>query len=103
MSVNTMRNIYFNYLDSTKEDSDEIIGGFGIGSKVALAYTHTFYIDTIYDGILYHYIFSKQANGIPAGELLYTEETTECNGTTVKVPIKSDDFYNFKNAINQAT
>lgn len=27
MSPDTMNNIYFNYLDSTKEDSDEVIGG----------------------------------------------------------------------------
>jgi len=72
---------------------------FGLGSKSALAYTHTFFIDTIWDGVLYHYMFSKQSNGIPAGELMYTEETTECNGTTIKVPIKSADVYEFHVAI----
>lgn len=102
MSPDVMRNIFFNYLDSTKEDSDEVIGGWGIGSKSPLAYTHTFYIDTIVDGTLYHYIFSKQANGIPAGELLFEEKTTDCNGTTVTVPIKQgDDYYNFMSAIKR--
>lgn len=99
MSPETMTNIYFNYLDSTKETDNEVLGCFGVGSKVALAYTHTFFIDTIWDGILYHYMFSKQANGIPAGELMYTEETTECNGTTIKVPIKNTDVYEFHIAI----
>lgn len=97
MSPDTMKNIYFNYLDSTKELSDDFIGSFGIGGKVALAYTHTFYIDTIFDGILYHYIFTKQSNGIPVGELLFSEFTEECNGTSIKVPIKNGDestFYN---------
>lgn len=97
MSPDTMKNIYFNYLDSTKELSDDFIGNFGIGGKVALAYTHTFYIDTIFDGILYHYIFTKQSNGIPVGELLFSEFTEECNGTSIKVPIKNGDestFYN---------
>ena len=99
MSPETMTNIYFNYLDSTKETDNEVLGCFGVGSKVALAYTHTFFIDTIWDGILYHYMFSKQANGIPAGELMYSEETSECNGTTIKVPIKNADVYEFHIAI----
>lgn len=100
MSPDIMNNIYFNYLDSTKELSNSVIGCYGIGSKVALAYTHTFFIDTIWNGILYHYMFSKQSNGIPAGELLYTEVTDECNGTTIKVPIKESDCNEFHNAIN---
>jgi hypothetical protein len=99
MSPETMTNIYFNYLDSTKENSNECIGMWGLGSKSALAYTHTFFIDTIWDGTLYHYMFSKQSNGIPAGELMYTEETTECNGTTIKIPIKKADVYTFFCAI----
>lgn len=103
MNPDTMRNIFFNYLDSTKEDSDETIGGWGIGSKSPLAYTHTFYIDTIVDGVLYHYIFSKQANGIPAGELLFEESTEECNGTTITVPVKGGkgDMMLFMNAIKK--
>jgi len=72
---------------------------FGLGSKSALAYTHTFFIDTIWDNTLYHYMFSKQSNGIPAGELMYTEKTTECNGTTIKIPIKKADVYTFHNAL----
>jgi len=99
MSPKTVQDIYFNYLDSTKEDSNDVAGMFGLGSKSALAYTHTFYIDTIYNGILYHYIFSKQANGIPVGELLFDEPTEECNGTTVKIPIKDGDEILFARAI----
>lgn len=91
MSPKTMQTIYFNYLDSTKEESDDVIGAFGIGGKSALAYTHTFYIDTIFDNKLYHYIFTKQSSGIPAGELLYTEDIVAHNGTTIKIPIKNGD------------
>lgn len=99
MSPDVMNNIYFNYLDSTKEDTNDFIGSFGVGGKVALAYTHTFYIDTISDGVLYYYIFSKQSNGIPAGELLFDEKTDECNGTTIKIPINRYDVSLFNNAI----
>lgn len=99
MSPETMTSIYFNYLDSTKEDSDDLIGAFGLGSKSALAYTHSFRIDTTFDGILYHYLFSKQSNGIPCGELLFSEPTNKCNGTKILIPVKIGDIYLFKDAI----
>ena len=90
LSPERMMNIYFNYLDSTKEDTDDEIGGFGIGSKSALSYTHTFYIDTVYMGISYKYIMSKDAEGIPQGQLLYKSEYDETleNGTTIKIQLK---------------
>lgn len=90
LSPERMKNIYFNYLDSTKEGTDDEIGGFGIGSKSALSYTHTFYIDTVYMGVSYKYIMSKNAEGIPQGQLLYVsdyDETLE-NGTTIKIKLK---------------
>ena len=100
MSPEVMENIYFNYLDSTKEDTNDVHGAFGIGSKSALAYHHTFFINTVVDGIEYKYMFSKQSNGIPAGELLSQSNVDSSNGTTIIVPIKTkDDLYNFfKNA-----
>ena len=101
MSPETMKNIYFNYLDSTKEDSDDIIGCFGIGSKSALAYTHTFYINTTYSGKLYRYIFTKQSNGIPAGELLMVEDTEEVNGTSIRIPLKKEDVYSFHRELSK--
>jgi hypothetical protein len=101
MSPDLMKDVYFNYLNSTKENTNRFNGCWGLGSKSALAYTHTMFIDTIYDSILYHYIFSKQANGIPAGELLYTEVTDKCNGTTIKIPIKPGDEILFRSAIQR--
>lgn len=89
MSPEVMETIYFNYLDSTKENSNDVHGAFGIGSKSALAYHHTFFINTIVNGIEYKYMFSKQANGIPAGELLSESNTTESNGTTIIIPVKT--------------
>lgn len=97
LSPERMENIYFNYLDSTKEDTDDEIGGFGIGSKSALSYTHTFYIDTVYMGISYKYIMSKDEEGIPQGQLLYIsdyDETLE-NGTTIKIKLKENIDINY--------
>ena len=101
MSPETMETIYFNYLSSTKEDSNLLIGAFGMGSKSSLAYHHTFFITTIYDGIKYEYMFSKQADGVPAGELLKQSPTTDCNGTTITIPVKTyQDYVAFSVAID---
>jgi len=95
MSVETMFNIYKNYGRSTKENSNDYTGMFGLGSKSPLCYTHTFFIDTIFDGILYHYMFYKGFSGKPELDPMYNEETTECNGTTIRIPIKKSDVYTF--------
>jgi len=102
MSPQIMESIYFNYLDSTKEETNEVIGCFGLGSKSALAYHHTFFINTIFEGIEYKYMFSKQSNGIPAGELLSEAPTDKCNGTTITIPIKTEsDASYFHNAAKE--
>lgn len=91
LSPERMHNIYFNYLSSTKESTNDLIGGFGIGSKSALAYTHTFFINTTFNKTHYKYIMSKQENGIPAGQLLHKEETDKLNGTEIVIPIKTKE------------
>lgn len=91
MSPERMREIYFNYLSSTKEDTDDEIGGFGIGAKSALAYTHTFFIDTVYMNKEYNYIMSFDSTGYPIGRLLASKDTIKDNGTCIRVPIKNNN------------
>ena len=95
LSRERMENIYFNYLDSTKEANNDEIGGFGIGAKSALSYADAFHIITVYNGVKYHYIMSKDEFNIPQGELLLEEPTDLDNGTLIKVPIYSSDKYSF--------
>ena len=54
-----MMKIYMNYFSSTKRSDNALIGGFGLGSKSPLSYTDYFYINTIYNGLKYEYIFSR--------------------------------------------
>lgn len=98
MSPERMTHVFFNYLDSTKEDTNKEIGGFGIGAKSALSYVNTFYIDTIYKGIKYNYIMTKDDFDIPQGQLLFTSSTTENNGTLIRIPINNNDHHKFVRA-----
>lgn len=100
LSPQRMTHIYFNYLDSTKEENNDEIGGFGIGAKSALSYTHTFFITTVYNNVEYQYIMSKNKVGIPIGQLLSKKENcNKDNGTLIKIPIKENDVSIFNSEI----
>ena len=114
-------NIYMNYFSSTKRSDNLQIGGFGIGSKTPLAYTDIFYITTIYEGLMYEYIFHKGETKPMLDSLhgwdedmipyeYYDSETgkieerfkstrvpigiptTERNGTTIKIQIEDNSY-----------
>lgn len=88
LSPERIKKIYMKYFTSTKRDTNDQIGGFGLGSKTPLAYQDYFFITTIFDGIKYSYLFSKGIK-LPTLDLLLQEETTEHNGTEIKIIIKN--------------
>lgn len=102
MSTERIANIYMKYFTSTKRGDNTQIGAWGLGSKTPLAYADMFYITTIFDNIKYEYIFHK-GESKPTLELLNQEETTEHNGTTIKIVIEGsrDVGYDSRNDTNK--
>lgn len=101
LSPERIKNVYMNYLSSTKRDTNEQIGGWGLGSKTPLSYTSYFYITTIFDKIKYSYILSKTGQK-PSLDLLSEDNTEERNGTEIKIYIKNyKDLLQFKKELNQ--
>lgn len=99
ISTDRFNNIYRKLLESTKENSNDLIGGWGLGSKLPLAYREDFYLTTRFDGIEYSYlIFMNGETGCPDTTLLSEQSTDLCNGSIVKVYIESDDLYKFQKA-----
>lgn len=95
MSPDRVENIYGNYFKSTKRQTNDQIGGFGLGGKTPLAYTSSFFLITRFDGIEYTYsVF--EGNETPAFELLSQSSTTLSNGTEVKIPVKESDVNEFE-------
>lgn len=95
MSPDRVSKIYGVYFKTTKRDTNNQIGGFGIGGKTPLAYTNSFYIITRYEGIEYVYnIYIDKKR--PAIELMLQTSTDKPNGTTVKVPIEANDSHLFE-------
>lgn len=90
LSPDRIDKIFMNYFSSTKRDTNDLIGGFGLGSKSPLSYQDHFYIFTNFDSIRYQYIYSKGEER-PELDLLTSDETTERNGTEIRIYIKEEN------------
>ena len=99
LSESRVVDVFANYLKSTKESSNNVIGAFGIGSKSGLSYTDIVYIRTRYNGFEYLYFLRKGENG-PRLDFVNKEPTLERNGTQIKIYIKSVKRYSWE---SQAT
>ena len=102
MSKQFMQDIYFNYLETTKEDSDDFIGGFGIGAKSIFSYNvnSVLFVETIYNGVKYVWTYYKDENNIPSYTLMSEMPTTELSGTLVRFKIECNDYSVFLNTSN---
>jgi len=103
ISPERMDNIFLKYGGSTKRDTDEYTGGFGIGAKTPFAYSNEFVIITIVEekGVRtkYEYQAVISSNGkseVSRMLLLGSEVTQEQTGTKICVPIKEEDRNTFE-------
>jgi hypothetical protein len=93
--ISSVFTVYFN---STKDQSNDTIGAFGLGSKTPFSYTDQFTVTNIFDGFKYIYSAFVSANGQPSLVLLADPtETTEHNGLEINMSVKSEDYRTFAN------
>lgn len=97
-----MEDVFINYGSSTKEETNEQAGGFGIGSKSAWAYTDAFTIISITDGMKRTYVAEIGSNKEGMLNELSCEPTDEESGTEIHVAVKYGDIQQFRNAIYRA-
>ena len=93
-----MDNIFLKYGGSTKRDTNEYTGGFGIGAKTPFAYTDNFYISTIVEEkgkrveYLYQAIITSDGNNEVSRMIeLGSSETKNQTGTKITVPLKTEE------------
>lgn len=77
--------VFANFGTSTKRDSDDLIGGFGIGSKSGLAISDKINISSIANGLLNEFVLERTPNGIFTRFTKENEDTTEPSGTTITI------------------
>ena len=112
ISPERMNDIFSVLFNSTKRDTNDQIGGFGIGSKTPLAYKrlinketgeydNSYFIETVSDGIKYYYTIAEGKESIPVYNELGFNPTDERNGTEIRVPVLQKDLTTLFNNIKK--
>lgn len=102
ISPERMEQVFTKFGNSSKRDSNEQTGAFGLGAKSGWAYADTFTVTTIHEGTKYHYSAILDG-GSGKMVLLSKEETSEPSGTIIAVPVATDDFDSFHSYTMMAT
>ena len=99
LSHDEMLNVYAKYGASTKRDTNDQIGSFGIGAKSAFTIGTQFTVTAVKDGMQTVALFALNSDGSPTVNILLSSETNEPNG--VKVEIGVSDTGAVNNAIER--
>lgn len=101
MSHEDFVNTYMFLGTSTKDEDNEGIGGFGIGSKSALAIADQYTVRTFKDGLENFYIIKRDSEGgISYQRPIADRETDEPNGVITQTSVDRTDVYTKVNLNN---
>lgn len=103
ISPDRMSNIFTQFGMSTKRHTNELTGGFGLGGKSGFAYSDTFSIISVVDGMMRTYTAYIDSSRLGAMTLLKEEITDKSNGTSIILPIKKEDLERCKVIIRAIT
>lgn len=87
------------YLGSSKDDTDDFIGGWGIGSKSPFAYASTYDVAVYKNGEMCRFTCWKDETGIPNVAVLFKDTTTEPNGVEMIIPVEITDINMFNQSL----
>lgn len=99
LSEEDVLSLYTTYFESSKLDSNQMIGALGLGSKSPFSYTSTFTITSWNGGMKKSYMAFISPEGFPKVQKLFEEETNEPNGLEVRVPVMKSDEEEFKDEV----
>lgn len=101
MSPAEITEVFTHLFKSTKEDNNNVIGAFGLGSKTPFSYTDQFTVVSIKDGVKSVYGAYTNETGIPKISLIESVETAEHNGVEVSMSVKQQDYAAFKVKVSE--
>lgn len=102
LSHDQVMKLYTTYFESTKSDDNSMTGGFGLGSKSPFAYTDSFTVESVHNGVKNIYTAYVDDNNIPniahLGEVDAKDDAGNPlpSGLTVGFPVKPNDFKAFE-------
>ena len=89
--------LYTTYFESTKAESNDFIGGLGLGSKSPFSYTDAFTVESRQNGVKRTYSAFVAENGVPQiVQLGENIPTNEPDGLTVGFPVQPNDYETFR-------
>jgi len=96
ISADDVFNVLCVYGESTKDQSNDAIGAFGLGAKTPFAYTDNFTVISRFDGIERLYTACIGEDGLPTLNLQVEMKTEIYDGFQITVSVNEGDFDRFK-------
>ena len=90
LSKEDVMTLYTTFFSSTKSNSNDFTGGFGLGSKTPFAYTSSFTVTSFFNGTKYVFLATKK-DGYPSILPIGEEPTNEPNGLYIRIPVNKDN------------
>jgi hypothetical protein len=95
-----VRDIFTTYFESTKSNTDDLIGGLGLGSKSAFSYTDNFTIVAVKGGMKRVYTAFINEQGVPSIAPMGEEPSNDPNGVEIRFAV--EDAYDFRKFYEEA-
>jgi len=99
LSHSEIMNVYTTFFESTKTNSNDVVGCLGLGSKSPFGVSETFTIVSFYNGKKSIYSAFLNDIRIPSIAKFAEIDTDEENGIEIEVAIKEEDFYTFSREV----
>lgn len=96
MTADEVYSLYTTYFSSNKTETNDLVGGFGLGSKSPFSYTDSFNITATKNGERNHFVCFIGEDGVPQVSLLKSEKTGDRNGLKVSLAVNDDDRWDFE-------
>lgn len=100
MDEEDISRVYSKVFASDKRDSNKERGGYGLGSKSALALTASFSVVARKNGEERVIIVARDDDNIPVFHTVAVSETDEPNGVTISIPVSNDDVQTISRSID---
>jgi len=92
--------VFCSFFYSTKDETNDFIGGFGLGAKAPFAVNDHFFVTSYKDGIETTYkIYLDYDQSLIRYEIIDQKETDEPNGCKVKVQFKESSQFSWMNEV----
>jgi len=101
LTESQITSVFSTFFESTKDQSNDVIGAFGLGAKTPFSYTDQFTVTSIVNGVKSIYSSFIGPGGFPEISKMHDEETSESNGVEIHMQVKREDFQRFRTEVRE--